>query len=86
VWAVRHQVQPAKLALGKSAVLAVVSSAALGFEAARLAAAGDAVEGLWYGWHQPQGWAILGWTAVGPGALGAILHVKASRPAQRPVG
>ncbi|KAL4855369.1 hypothetical protein ACK3TF_004102 [Chlorella vulgaris] len=74
-WAVRHT----QVALRKSAVLAAVSTAALVMEAARLMAPGATVSSLWPGWHAPAGWAIICWTAVGPGAMAAFLQVKGQR-------
>jgi drug/metabolite transporter (DMT)-like permease len=73
VWAVRHRVAPLHLALGKSAFLAAVSAAALGLA---MAAEGEPAAALWPGWRQPEGWAIILWSAAGPGALAALLHVK----------
>jgi hypothetical protein len=58
-WAVRHTVLPLHLALGKSAVLAAVSTAALVMEAARMMAQEAPVSSLWPGWHAPAGWAII---------------------------
>lgn len=75
-WAVRRAVPPLHLALGKSAFLATVSLAALGAEAAWLGATGRTLAGLWPGWRQAAGWACIGWSALGPGALSAFLHVK----------
>jgi drug/metabolite transporter (DMT)-like permease len=73
VWAVRHRVPPLQLALGKSAFLAAVFAAALGLA---MAAEGEPAAALWPGWRQPKGWAIILWSAAGPGALAALLHVK----------
>lgn len=75
-WAVRRRVAPLQLALGKAAFLAVVASAALGLQAAQLAAEGQPLDGLWPGWQKPLGWACILWAAVGPGALASVLHVK----------
>ncbi|EFN56827.1 hypothetical protein CHLNCDRAFT_144380 [Chlorella variabilis] len=76
VWAVRHSVASLQLALGKSAFLAAVSAAVLGLEAARVVAAGEPATALWPGWRGWEGWAIISWSALGPGALAAVLHVK----------
>ena len=78
VWAVRHSVASLQLALGKSAFLAAVSAAVLGLEAARVVAAGEPATALWPGWRGWEGWAIISWSALGPGALAAVLHVKVS--------
>ena len=75
-WAVQRGVQPLQLALGKSAFLSIVALAALAVQASQLAAAGQPAAQLWPGWQQPQGWAIVLWAALGPGALASVLHVK----------
>jgi drug/metabolite transporter (DMT)-like permease len=80
VWAVRRGVSPLQLSLGKAAFLTAVSVAALGLQSGQPAAAGQSVAdhlaALWPGWQQPEGWAILLWVALGPGALGSVLHVR----------
>jgi drug/metabolite transporter (DMT)-like permease len=73
------RVPPLRLALGKSAVLAAGAGALLAARAATLAAGGaDAAAELWpaASLSAPAAWALLGWSALGPGALGAYLHVK----------
>lgn len=67
---------PLQLALGKSAVLAAASCAALGLAAARGASRGQPLAALWPGWRQPQGWGLILWSAMGPGALSTFLHIK----------
>lgn len=71
-------VAPIKLALGKSTVLAVVSSLALGWHSLGLIQQGLPVAtDLWPGgWTDPLIWKILIWSAVGPGALSAYFHIK----------
>ena len=80
VWAVRRGVSPLQLSRGKATFLTAVSVAALGLQTGQQAAAGQPVAGalaaLWPGWQQPEGWAILLWVALGPGALGSVLHVR----------
>ena len=80
VWAVRRGVSPLQLSLGKAAFLTAVSVAALGLQSGQPAAAGQSVAdhlaALWPGWQQAEGWAILLWVALGPGALGSVLHVR----------
>ncbi|KAL4441445.1 hypothetical protein ABPG77_001949 [Micractinium sp. CCAP 211/92] len=76
VWAVQRRVPPLQLALGKSAVLAAASCAALGLAAARGASRGQPLAALWPGWRQPQGWGLILWSALGPGALSTFLHIK----------
>lgn len=79
-WAVRRGVPPLHLAIGKSAFLAAGSAAALAAEAGHLAARGSAAAQLWPRWRcSPAGWALICWSALGPGALSAFLHVKVSR-------
>lgn len=76
-WAVQQGVPSLHLALGKSACLAAVSAAALAVQAWHLAAVGRAAEELWPGWRQSAaGWGLIAWSALGPGALAAFLHVK----------
>ena len=78
-WTVRRGVPPLHLAIGKSAVLAAGSAAALAVEAGRLAAHGRATAQLWPCWRRsPAGWALICWSALGPGALSAFLHVQVS--------
>lgn len=78
-WTARRAVTPLQLALGKAAFLAAASSAALGWQAAQLAAEGQSVASLWPGWQQPEGWALVFWAAVGPGALASVLQAKVRR-------
>lgn len=73
-WAVQRGVQPLQLALGKATFLTAVAVAALGFQVA----AGQPAAQLWPGWQRPEGWAIVLWAALGPGALASVLHVKVS--------
>ena len=76
-WAVHRGVPSLHLALGKSAFLAAVSFAALAVQAWHLAASGGAAGDLWPGWRRSvAGWALIAWSALGPGALAAFLHVK----------
>ncbi|KAL6771152.1 hypothetical protein ACKKBF_B34145 [Auxenochlorella protothecoides x Auxenochlorella symbiontica] len=66
-----RRVQPLQLALGKSLFLGAVSCAALGLQVQQHQAH------LWHGWHDGwQGWAAIAWSASGPGALAAYLHVQ----------
>ncbi len=76
VWAVRHRVSPLQIALGKAVALTAVAAAGLALEAARAAGEGQSLAAFWPGWQQPEGWAILAWAALGPGALASVLHVK----------
>jgi hypothetical protein len=76
VWLVRRAVPPLQLAVGKAAFLVAVTTAVAGVQASRLAAAGQPLSALWPGWRQPQGWAIILWGALGPGALASVLHVQ----------
>lgn len=75
------------LALGKSALLAVVALCLLGWEAAGAAGALAAAHGapptlgelaaqLWPNSGDPLAWALIIYSAVGPGAVAAYLHVK----------
>lgn len=76
------RVPPLQLAFGKSLVLAVTSATILALEVARESATGGApvattLTALWPGISaQPAVWALVGWSAVGPGAVSAYLHVK----------
>jgi drug/metabolite transporter (DMT)-like permease len=76
VWSVRRSVSPLELAAGKCAVLTAVAVAAAGVQAGQLTAAGHPISDLWPGWHRPEGWGIMLWAAVGPGALANVLLVK----------
>lgn len=76
VWSVRYGVSPLQLSVGKCAVLAAVAAAAAGAQAGQLAAAGQSISSLWPGWHQLEGWGVMLWAAVGPGALANVLLVK----------
>lgn len=76
VWAVRHRVSPLQIALGKAVALTAVAAAGLALEAAQAAGEGQSLAAFWPGWQQPEGWAILAWAALGPGALASVLHVK----------
>ncbi len=76
-WAVQRGVRPLELALGKAAFLTAVALAALGFQIA----SGQPVAQLWPGWQRPEGWALVLWAALGPGALASVLHVKVSKVA-----
>ncbi|PRW51150.1 Drug Metabolite transporter superfamily [Chlorella sorokiniana] len=71
-WAVQRGVRPLQLALGKATFLTVVALAALGLQLA----AGQPAAQLWPGWQRPEGWAVVVWAALGPGALASVLHVK----------
>lgn len=69
-------VTPVKLAAAKSLVLG--SAAVLTAGATVWSMQGD-VEQLWPGWNSPGAgvpWAVLAWSAVGPGALAAFLHAR----------
>ena len=72
------RVPPLRLAWGKSTVLAVVAVSALAGNALSIAAGGGApLAELWpAGGAQPAAWWIILWSALGPGALSAYLHVK----------
>ena len=75
-----RSVPPVRLALGKSATLAVVSVAVLAAEVGGLLLHGQPLAAaLWPGWRDPAAWAVILWSAVGPGALAAYLHVKGQR-------
>ncbi len=66
-------------ALGKSAMLAVVSAALLSWEAASVALKGEPLTQLWPNPGDPVAWAVVAYSAVGPGALAAYFHVKVRR-------
>lgn len=76
VWAVQRRVTPLQIAVGKAVALTAVAAAGLAVEAAQAAGQGQPLAALWPGWQQPEGWAILVWAALGPGALASVLHVK----------
>lgn len=76
VWSVRYKVSPLQISIGKCTVLVLVAAAAASVQAAQLVAAGQPVAALWPGWRQPEGWAIMLWAALGPGALASIMLVK----------
>lgn len=67
---------PARIATGKSLVLAAAAVASLLAAAGAALQQGQPLEGLWEGWRNLGSWAVLAWSAVGPGALAAYLHVK----------
>lgn len=72
-----NAVPPLQLALGKSSVLALVSTTVLSIKALTIAAHGAPLTELWpAGPSQPLAWGIIAWSAAGPGALSAYLHVK----------
>lgn len=50
----------------------------LGGLAAQKQLAGGSVIDFWQGWHQPQGWILVLWAALGPGALAAFLQTQVS--------
>ena len=76
VWAVKHRVTPLQLALGKSAFLTAVAAGVAALQAGQLAAAGQPAAALWPGWQSAEGWGIMLWAALGPGALASVLVVK----------
>lgn len=67
---------PVRIAAGKSAVLAAVALATFLVAAAANLQQGHPVSEMWEGWANPVAWVVLAWSAVGPGALAAYLHVK----------
>lgn len=77
-----QRVRPLDLAFGKSVALAVTTSTALALGVAATASSGPegpaaALSALWPACcAQPVAWGIIVWSAVGPGALSAYLHVK----------
>jgi drug/metabolite transporter (DMT)-like permease len=72
-----QRVAPLRLAFGKSLVLAAVAAAALGTQALALGGGPPTLGELWPACcDQSTAWALIAWSAVGPGALSAFLHVK----------
>jgi drug/metabolite transporter (DMT)-like permease len=76
-----QKMTPLKLACGKSVVLATLAMASLSVQVYSLGgASGSAAEVLQELWPnattQQAVWSLLVWSAVGPGALSAFLHVK----------
>lgn len=65
-----------QIATGKTLVLAGAALSSLAVAASSLAARGTPLTTLWEGWGDLPTWGILAWSAVGPGALAAYLHVK----------
>ena len=78
IGAYAKQVAPLHLALGKSAMLAVVSAGLLSWDAAAVALKGEPLAQLWPNPGDPVAWAVIAYSAVGPGALAAYFHVKVS--------
>ena len=75
-----QRVRPLNLAFGKSVALAVTTSAALAFQVATTSGPDGPAAALGTLWPaccaQPMVWGIIVWSALGPGAFSAYLHVK----------
>lgn len=69
---------PLQLAGVKSAVLCAAALSTFGVAAWGALGQGESVSSLWPGYASPEAWAVLLWSAAGPGALAAYLHAKVS--------
>lgn len=71
------RLDPLRLAGAKSVVLCSAALATFGLAAWSAQQGGEPLSSLWPGASSsPGAWAVLLWSAAGPGALAAFLHAK----------
>lgn len=72
-----RRIPSVELAAAKSVVLGTIAFATFVAVGASMVAAGDPITDLWPNWDSsPVGWAVLCYSALGPGAAAAFLHAK----------